>query len=99
MLTRTGLGGQYQSLSADGGATWSEPVLSQLVGTAAPVSLSRIPTTGDLLAIWNHNPARPTRRTATAIRSRPRFPATRARRGSNSATSKTLRTMPGRIPR
>ena len=56
MLTRTGLGGQYQSLSADGGATWSEPVLSQLVGTAAPVSISRIPTTGDLLAIWNHNP-------------------------------------------
>lgn len=56
MLTRTGLGGQFQSFSADGGATWSEPVLSQLVGTAAPVSISRIPTTGDLLAVWNNNP-------------------------------------------
>ncbi len=56
MLTRTGLGGQYQSVSTDGGETWSVPTLSQLVGTAAPVSISRIPSTGDLLAIWNHNP-------------------------------------------
>ncbi len=55
MLTRTGLGGQYQSFSADGGATWSNPEPSQLVGTAAPVSISRVPTTGHLLAIWNHN--------------------------------------------
>lgn len=56
MLMRTGLGGQYQSLSADGGATWSNPAPTQLAGTAAPVSISRVPTTGDLLAIWNHNP-------------------------------------------
>ena len=56
MLMRTGLGGQYKSVSTDGGETWSEPVATALVGTAAPVSMSRIPTTGDLLAIWNHNP-------------------------------------------
>ena len=29
--------------------------LSDLKGTAAPVALSRVPS-GDLLAIWNHNP-------------------------------------------
>ncbi len=56
MLMRTGLGGQYKSISTDGGATWSTPVATPLEGTAAPVSVSRIPTTGDLLAIWNHNP-------------------------------------------
>ena len=56
MLMRTQLGGQYKSLSTDGGETWSEPVATALVGTAAPVSISRVPTTGDLLAIWNHNP-------------------------------------------
>ena len=56
MLMRTGLGGQYQSFSADGGATWSSPEPSRLAGTAAPVSISRIPTTGHLVAIWNHNP-------------------------------------------
>ncbi len=56
MLMRTGLGGQYRSVSGDGGETWSDPVLTPLVGTAAPVSISRIPSTGDLLAVWNHNP-------------------------------------------
>jgi sialidase-1 len=35
---------------------WSDPLPTPLVGTAAPASISRIPKTGDLLAIWNHNP-------------------------------------------
>ena len=65
-MMRTGLGGQYQSLSDDGGETWSTPVPSALKGTAAPVSLSRIPTTGDLLAIWNHNPGASRRNPLTA---------------------------------
>lgn len=59
MLLRTGLGGQYQTLSGDGGESWSEPTLTALRGTAAPVSLERIPTTGDLLAIWNHDVGSP----------------------------------------
>lgn len=56
MLMRTGCGGQFKSLSSDGGLTWSQPQLTQLVGTAAPVAVTRVPTTGDLLAVWNHNP-------------------------------------------
>ncbi len=55
MLMRTGLDGQYKSISTDGGETWSAPVSTQLSGTPAPVAISRIPTTGDLLAIWNNN--------------------------------------------
>jgi sialidase-1 len=55
MLMRTQLGGQYQSTSSDGGEKWSEPVATPLKGTAAPVSISRIPATQDLLAIWNNN--------------------------------------------
>jgi len=55
MLMRTGLGTQFKSLSADGGETWSEAEPTALTGTAAPVAISRIPSTGDLLAIWNHN--------------------------------------------
>jgi len=66
MLMRTGLGGQFKSLSTDGGETWSAPVPTPLVGTAAPVSISRIPTTGDLLAIWNHNPGAKKRNPLTA---------------------------------
>ncbi|MCF6286875.1 MAG: glycoside hydrolase, partial [Candidatus Hydrogenedentes bacterium] len=56
MMMRTGLGGQYQSLSDDGGETWSTPVPTALKGSAAPVSLTRLPSTGDILAVWNHNP-------------------------------------------
>jgi len=43
-------------ISKDGGQSWSEPVATPLVGTAAPVSISRVPASGDLLAIWNRNP-------------------------------------------
>lgn len=56
MLMRTGLGGQFKSISSDRGETWSDPVITSLTGSSAPVSISRIPQTGDLLAIWNHNP-------------------------------------------
>lgn len=66
MLMRTGLGGQYKSVSRDGGETWSEPALTPLAGTAAPVSVSRLPDTDNLLAIWNHNPGASTRNPLTA---------------------------------
>ncbi len=66
MLMRTGLGAQYKSYSKDGGETWSVPVPTPLEGTAAPVSISRVPTTGALLAIWNHNPGAKSRNPLTA---------------------------------
>jgi sialidase-1 len=66
MLLRTGMGGQYKSVSRDGGETWTNPSPTPLVGTAAPVSISRIPKTGDLLAIWNHNPGAKKRNPLTA---------------------------------
>lgn len=55
MFLRTELGGQYQTISKDGGETWSEPTPTVLKGSAAPISIERIPNTGDLLAIWNHD--------------------------------------------
>jgi sialidase-1 len=66
MLMRTELGGQYKSLSKDGGESWGEPLPAPLVGTGAPASISRISTTGDLLAIWNHNPGAKYRNPLTA---------------------------------
>jgi len=66
MMMRTGLGGQYQSFSSDGGESWTVPEASALKGSAAPVSLSRIPGSGEILAIWNHNPGRNLRNPFTA---------------------------------
>lgn len=56
MLLRTGLGGQYKSLSTDGGETWTEPIPTSLKDAGAPAALSRVPNTGDLLVVWNNNP-------------------------------------------
>ena len=66
MMLRTGLGGQYKTLSSDGGETWSTPVPTALEGTAAPVSLSRVPGSGEILAVWNHNPGAGARNPFTA---------------------------------
>ena len=55
MLLRTQLGGQYATYSADGAETWSTPVPTALTGSAAPAAITRIPGSGELLAIWTHN--------------------------------------------
>ena len=54
MFMRTSLGHQFRSASSDRGETWSkaEPV-PELVSPVSPVSVKRIPSTGDLLAIFN----------------------------------------------
>lgn len=70
MLMRTQLGCQYKSVSHDGGDHWSKPIKTALEGTPAPACLSRIPSTGHLLAIWNHNPGAGKRNPLTAAISR-----------------------------
>jgi sialidase-1 len=55
MTMRTQLGAAFQSHSSDQGLTWSDP---QTTGLRAPESmpcLKRIPTTGDLMIVWNHS--------------------------------------------
>ena len=54
MFMRTNLGHQYRSVSLDRGETWSEaePV-PELISPVSPVSVKRIPSTGDLLAVFN----------------------------------------------
>lgn len=56
MYARTDLGRQYEAFSFDGGETWSEAGPSQFTSPNSPLSVKRIPQTGDLLAIWNPIP-------------------------------------------
>jgi len=44
----------YQSHSEDGGAHWSKPEPTDLPAPEAPPIVKRIPTTGDLLLVWNN---------------------------------------------
>jgi hypothetical protein len=53
MFIRTQLGSQYLSWSEDHGNTWSPARASEILSPLSPASVKRIPTTGDLLMVWN----------------------------------------------
>lgn len=53
MHIRTQLGHIAVSESSDGGDTWTEPRSWNVRGPESPATLRRIPSTGDLLLIWN----------------------------------------------
>jgi len=55
MFCRTDAACQYVSYSADGGETWSPAQPSDIVSPRSPASIERIPTTGDLLLVWNNH--------------------------------------------
>ena len=53
MFMRTDQGCQYRSYSKDGGDTWSPAEPSNILSPLSPASMARIPSTGDLLLVWN----------------------------------------------
>ena len=53
MFIRTALGSQYISYSKDGGEHWSTAQPSSIQSPLSPASIKRIPSTGDLLLVWN----------------------------------------------
>lgn len=55
MFIRAGGGSQYVTYSKDQGASWINAVPYNLKSPLSPASIKRIPSTGDLLAVWNHN--------------------------------------------
>ena len=54
MLIRTNSGAQYISTSKDKGETWSAAERSNITSPTSPASVARIPSTGDLLLVWNN---------------------------------------------
>jgi len=55
LFTRTMEGVQYFSWSKDRGETWSSAQPGNLKSPCSPASIARIPSTGDLLVVWNDN--------------------------------------------
>lgn len=55
MFSRTMEGVQYFSWSKDKGKTWSPVEPGNLKSPCSPASIARIPSTGDLLVVWNDN--------------------------------------------
>ena len=56
MMIRSDLGKVFKSLSSDAGLSWSQPEALPLDSPTAPSSITRIPSTGHLLFIWNNSP-------------------------------------------
>ncbi len=50
---RTNTGRQWQTFSSDHGDSWTLPKPSRFHSPVAPLSMKRIPSTGDLLAVWD----------------------------------------------
>jgi sialidase-1 len=55
MVMRSQLGSIHMSESTDEGKSWSEPRATELTAPESCPELTRIPSTGDLLLIWNHS--------------------------------------------
>jgi sialidase-1 len=55
MVIRTDARAQYISYSKDRGETWSPCEKSTINSPVAPASIARIPSTGDLLLVWDDN--------------------------------------------
>lgn len=55
MFLRTDKGVQYVSYSSDKGQTWSVVEPGNIVSPRSSASIKRIPSTGDLLMVWNNN--------------------------------------------
>ena len=55
MFIRTRLGVQYFSYSQNKGETWSVVQPGNIRSPLSPASIKRIPSTGDLLVVWNDN--------------------------------------------
>jgi sialidase-1 len=45
---------QYFSISEDGGDHWTKPAPTELASPESPALVKRIPSTGDLLVLWNN---------------------------------------------
>lgn len=55
LFCRTDAGVQYVSYSNDQGLTWSAAQAGNIKSPLSPASIERIPSTGDLLLVWNNN--------------------------------------------
>ncbi|HUT22768.1 MAG TPA: sialidase family protein, partial [Sumerlaeia bacterium] len=53
MFCRNDSGFQYVSFSEDKGETWTEAKPSNIHSPVSPATIERIPSTGDLLLVWN----------------------------------------------
>lgn len=87
MMIRTDVGTIWRSFSSDGGLTWSAPEATDFASPASPATVTRIPSTGDLLLVWNN--ASPTKKN----KGEPRNPLTTAVSSDEGKTWRHVRNL------
>jgi Neuraminidase (sialidase) len=55
LWVRTDAGEQYRSYSSDGGDSWTPLAPMGIASPVSPASIERIPSTGDLILVWNNH--------------------------------------------
>lgn len=56
MIMRTEVASQYVAYSSDGGESWTASGPSNIISASqSPASVVTIPSSGDLMLVWNHN--------------------------------------------
>ena len=55
MIIRSSGGVQHKSYSKDAGQSWSTVEPTEIKSPISPATIERIPSTGDLLMVWNNN--------------------------------------------
>lgn len=55
MWMRTQVSSQYESISEDGGVTWTEAAPGPLVSPESPIAAARHESSGLLMVVWNNN--------------------------------------------
>ncbi len=53
MFLRNTSGRIWQSISSDAGVTWEPPTPTELAASGSPICMKRIPSTGDVMVVWN----------------------------------------------
>ena len=53
MVLRAGMGRMYKSYSSDDGLSWTRPAAVHVAAANAPAAIRRMPSTGELLMVWN----------------------------------------------
>ena len=83
---RTTLGQQWSLWSNDGGETWSQPIPSKIMSPCSPASVKRIPSTQDLLMVWNDHDRIADRELWTSDDAQPEIPPLAPQAGSAGRT-------------
>ena len=78
VLLRSTLGRLFEAESIDRGETWCEPKESALIAPQSEPCLKRVPSTGDLIVIWNRTLPYALTETDSKVTHHPRNPLTAA---------------------